>query len=603
MKSPSIHSFSSGIITRRLILLAAAAILIGLSAASVNLCIRAAAERHMRSVEICIDFREVEKLAEKVGISADDLLLSFRESGAGTIAVDVAEGTGPAVYQERLKPLKGMGYRILLRIDAYAEDAGDMIGRLAQAVGDEYISSVILRGFGGPDSLEGDASGVDDLINRMRELSIPLGIMEFTDGSGPDYGKVAEKIGYDIVRVHTIPDTEYKEISRDESIRRYIRGARERGICILLLNLHPEEDMDRLGPNTISEDLRFVRDLRIRLERNGLAVGKASRLPQLHGSKAIGAILIVMTVLISYITARILLPRKFEGMIGAIALLSVLILLVFLVAVGGHEIYKVTAIAASLAFPLFSGFSLLAFGTAASGKRGLSGGRVLIASSVYWALATLVSVAGGLFVAGLLFDSEYLLYIDRFSGVKAMYVTPIAIYGAGYPYYIKLLGADSGDFSADMKGRFGNRSLIMRLFAFALLAAAFVVYIGRSGNEFPIPLPQFDRNIRFFLEDILPVRPRLKEFMIGHPSMITAAILIIKKRYREAWPFFILGMVGQISVVNTFAHIHSPMAISLVRTFLGALPAVPLGIGLYSIYDKLLDSAVVKGKGEEGSWR
>ena len=68
------------------------------------------------------------------------------------------------------------------------------------------------------------------------------------------------------------------------------------------------------------------------------------------------------------------------------------------------------------------------------------------------------------------------------------------------------------------------------------------------------------------LRKILGVRPRTKEFLIGHPLMLMMLYYGYKEKY---FPLLLGAVIGQISLVNTYAHIHTPIMISLIRSFHG----------------------------------
>ncbi|MNC60364.1 hypothetical protein D3C75_1102360 [compost metagenome] len=95
-------------------------------------------------------------------------------------------------------------------------------------------------------------------------------------------------------------------------------------------------------------------------------------------------------------------------------------------------------------------------------------------------------------------------------------------------------------------------------------------YLSRTGNSGTVSAPE--KILRTFLENAVGVRPRNKEFLLAHPLFILGAFMAYK--YRNAAFIMIIAVIGQLSMVDTFAHIHSPVLISLVRGLLG------LGLGL-----------------------
>jgi hypothetical protein len=111
----------------------------------------------------------------------------------------------------------------------------------------------------------------------------------------------------------------------------------------------------------------------------------------------------------------------------------------------------------------------------------------------------------------------------------------------------------------------------------ALLVAVVALYLMRSGNFPLIPVSHAERASRDALETFFGARPRLKEFLIGHPLLITGLTVLDRKPWARI--LILAGLIGQISIVNTFMHFHIPLEIGLLRTFhgiwIGLLVSVP----------------------------
>jgi hypothetical protein len=92
----------------------------------------------------------------------------------------------------------------------------------------------------------------------------------------------------------------------------------------------------------------------------------------------------------------------------------------------------------------------------------------------------------------------------------------------------------------------------------------------RSGNaSFDWMTP--DQGFRQWLENVLVIRPRTKEFLFGQP------LLLIGLYTRRHW-IILLGMVGQVSIINTFFHVHTPLIMSLMRTLQGIWIGAVIGM-------------------------
>jgi hypothetical protein len=83
------------------------------------------------------------------------------------------------------------------------------------------------------------------------------------------------------------------------------------------------------------------------------------------------------------------------------------------------------------------------------------------------------------------------------------------------------------------------------------------------------------------LLDRFMVRPRTKEFLIGHPALVATLVLAARGAGRS-WllPLVLVGAIGQVSMVNSFCHLHTPLALTIARTFNGLWIGVLLGLML-----------------------
>ena len=82
--------------------------------------------------------------------------------------------------------------------------------------------------------------------------------------------------------------------------------------------------------------------------------------------------------------------------------------------------------------------------------------------------------------------------------------------------------------------------------------------------------------MRQFLNDTMGVRPRSKEFLIGYPATILYLMYANKRPW--LWVLTIPLVIGQISFVNTYAHIHTPLLISLQRSINGLILGIVVAV-------------------------
>ena len=127
--------------------------------------------------------------------------------------------------------------------------------------------------------------------------------------------------------------------------------------------------------------------------------------------------------------------------------------------------------------------------------------------------------------------------------------------------------------------------------------AGFAMILARTGNEPGVGVSGFELKLRSVLDRVLPIRPRTKEFLIGHPIMVLGLGMWWRGRRKWALPLFVVGVIGQVSFLNTFCHIHTPLRLSFIRDITGLVLGTLIGIGLLLITDKLFRANPVQNEG------
>lgn len=141
-----------------------------------------------------------------------------------------------------------------------------------------------------------------------------------------------------------------------------------------------------------------------------------------------------------------------------------------------------------------------------------------------------------------------------------------------------------------------------------LLGLVFLGGVGtlvlRSGHGTPLDAGAAELQLRGLMEELLGVRPRFKEFLIGHPFLILAFYLRRKFPegvspfpdlpgagrqalyflFHDTRPFLLVGFLGQLSMLNTFFHAHTPLAVSALRTFHGLWMGGLLGAAAVGLF-------------------
>ena len=124
----------------------------------------------------------------------------------------------------------------------------------------------------------------------------------------------------------------------------------------------------------------------------------------------------------------------------------------------------------------------------------------------------------------------------------------------------------------------------------ALAALAFLV--ARSGNDPGVGVSGSELTMRALLDKYLYVRPRTKEFLLGHPALLLGLAAVASGRFvRWTLPLLIVGAIGQSSLMDTFCHLHTPLFISGLHGLIGWVLGAVIGA--------LLWLAVARTGGEE----
>ncbi len=191
-------------------------------------------------------------------------------------------------------------------------------------------------------------------------------------------------------------------------------------------------------------------------------------------------------------------------------------------------------------------------------------------ASAGWAILTLLplpfawSLMGALHIVGLLAGTPFFIKADQFAGVKVAHALPLVLVLLFYSAYA--FGA--WRFWREWLQRpmlWGQVALI------GVVLGAIGLMLIRTGNEAPGAVPDWELQFRSLLENVMNVRPRTKEFLMGHPMLVVALALLVC-RVRSWLPLaMLLGTIGQVSIVNTFCHLHSPLEVSVWRVGWGML--------------------------------
>ncbi|AWB44439.1 hypothetical protein DCC85_09495 [Paenibacillus sp. CAA11] len=189
-----------------------------------------------------------------------------------------------------------------------------------------------------------------------------------------------------------------------------------------------------------------------------------------------------------------------------------------------------------------------------------------------------ITLAGVIFVVALFNDMSYLSYVNQFRGIKLLFVAPILL-----TFIYTWITGDLGQGLRFLQKSVLQSGSILRwvllLVGLLIVGLGGIYFVLRSGNEGTL-LP-FEGEFRSLLDHLLGVRPRTKEIFLGYPLFVLALYLLAK--YRKGGLLLIAAVIGQLSLMNTFTHLHTPLTISIQRSAWGLLFGLIIGLLLTSI--------------------
>jgi Family of unknown function (DUF5693) len=373
------------------------------------------------------------------------------------------------------------------------------------------------------------------------------------------------------VRVMSFSPAAQAKLTPDDLVDKYMLGVRERNIRVLYVRLLATPEP---GKTLIATNEAYLQELSDSLRAARFSCGSATPFAP---TKPRSWQLTLMALAVA--AALLLTDRHLSDRLAPyeqLLLVATPLVVLFIVAIGRDAlIAKLLALTAGLVFSALGVLHILPSlldldNTAKSPARALG-----VAAWMLTKVTTL-SLSGGLLIAGLLASNAFMLSTDQARGIKLIMIVP--------PLVVLLAYLQTRETSGNPLWKvLSTRMAFWHAGAMAVLALAAAFYIVRTGNAAPGAASDLEIDMRSTLETLLVARPRFKEFAIGHPALMVAAIMIWERRSKALlWLPIVLIAVGQADVVDTFCHIHTPYLISLLRAFhawwLGTLCGLLAGV-------------------------
>lgn len=410
---------------------------------------------------------------------------------------------------------------------------------------------------------------VQTVAEALQKKGITLSQVEFIKQVGVP--ELARKMGQLVIPMHSLTRDEVisRNINRTSIYDRYIRAIHERSIRLLMVRPYDLQMGDRL--EVFKEDLKTYKEA---LASRGYTMAFPKPIPfwgmSLFGALACG--------LIFLFTFWFYLQRLAGLAEDKASLLEVLLLFVGAFALG--------AVMWKLPFSakLLGGF-IGAFAATEASLTALESSRCRIKGAL---VSFVMVLAGGLAIASFYGSSAAALRLTPFSGVKLTLLLPPLL----------LLAHDlARRVHPESIGEIVERPALWgELVVIGLMLGALLVMALRSDNVSNVPA--LEVAFRDFMEKVMLVRPRTKEFLIGYPALVLYWFLVrnnLMPHYREV--IRIAAALAFSSAVNTFCHFHTLLYLSVIRDFNGWWLGLLLGaIGVLCL--KIIILPLVKKSAE-----
>ncbi|MFD0714933.1 DUF5693 family protein [Paenibacillus sp. GCM10027626] len=429
-----------------------------------------------------------------------------------------------------------------------------------------------------------------------------MGIVAIENSKGQKgFNTLAFQTNYNVARLYSLSEGDAATMSADAIADRFQLAAKDRNIRMFYLKTAPSRNFEKAmlvhSLDNIYSALQGNDGVVAKLEGRGFKMGSAEPFdyssPSWHKVLKLiicaGAVALIALMVNAFIPGS-LLPIFVLGLIGSAGLYVL----------SKPTLEQGLALGAAISAPTLA--MIWAIGrvkahttgnlrpvgndsvSTGGGMRwlfpGLPAGRRFTMALSLFAVTSVISLIGVPYVFGLLNNIKYSLVLEQFRGVGLLHIAPIGLTAI----YVLLYTGES--VIANIRKVLTAQITVLWVIIAGVIGAAGMYYLSRTGNAGQVSsLELVFRNV---LESTFGVRPRFKEFMLSHPPFLLGLFLAL--RYRAAWVLLIIGAMGQLSMVDTFAHIHTPLYISLIRVLLGLGTGLIIGIvfiGVWQILERV----------------
>ena len=489
------------------------------------------------------------------------------------------------IDKEELEIAKKAGFMILARPKNFNLCTPEQVKSFFEKIDGYPISEIV---FDGPEIL-GAPNNIDVTAAEFKKRGYVFGMIEHTSQlqfyNQAGMFELAEKLGYnEIARLYAIPKDEQPKLLIETAVNRWATTDHERNIRINLLRVY---DKPAPGLTVLETNLLYVRNTAEKIKSKGFTFGVAETFDNYFPSPILRALVVIgvaaaAVLYLSLISYRVNANQKFQLILFAV--LAVIAAVPILMGAGG-KVRILAALASANLFPALAviwqldKFRFVHLKSQFEDEE-ISTLQIILISVIALLVTSALSMIGAAYLSGALSDVKYFLEFEIFRGIKVTFVLPLILVAVAFLQRFNIVDEVQKNSSAfeQFKAILNMNVTVKYLLAGVFVILAFVVLIARSGHTSGMPVSGLEIKIRTMLENLFYARPRSKEIFIGHPAFVLAMAAFLQKFPKSiCFVLTIIATIGQSSMVETFAHMRTPIFMSFMRGIDGVLPGALIG--------------------------
>ncbi|HOS42735.1 MAG TPA: DUF5693 family protein, partial [Armatimonadota bacterium] len=417
------------------------------------------------------------------------------------------------------------------------------------------------------------------LAQRLHQHGLVYGAVEFGKQKGDP--QLGAKLRGQLVRAHSISADELSMLSPEQAVGRFALAVKDRNIRVLYVRIPPV-----VGTTSrIAGAATYLAAIKGEIQKGGFTVSETKQahpFTRLHLPPVALAMLFAGAGAAFFLWIISVLPADWPRPWGTVGLIALVIGVVtaFALAFVNPDLGRMGfGIAAAVAFPLLAltgAYREMQRLTGAGDRRRWRAVRALL-------VTTAITVLGGLLIAAMLAEGRYLVKITQFVGVKLALAAPLLLFGLllaadGLARAGESFAAWRARVTANLQGFFHQPLYLWGIIVAGAALVVVALMLARSGNDGGVGVSELELRVRALLDQTLVARPRTKEFLLGHPLFLLGMAAAMRNLRPLAMILLLGGAIGQVDVLNTFCHAHTPVLLSLLRVVNGLGLGVILGL-------------------------